>query len=649
MPKHKSLKWIFLIGTVIMTLCLVYVIYINFQMHKPFPDENRIVLSPDDMKHDLDQMKADVIGTYPSAEADGIDLESFFDVTYKQIKKPMTKAAFSVLLAEKVAQLKDGHSSVITVNDGPTLPIVFKIIDDHFYVLNGYKSLGTGCEVISIAGVSIKDIYEAYAKEFSTENVFWVQELFEERYVEVNRVLALGGKKTYENGVQIAYLENGNLKSTILYERDFISNHYNDAVRNSILYDLKKDPIGVISDNEAFKYAINEDLEYMYYKIMYCHYDQVYTQFTDEVVQKMIEEELTTIVIDLRGNWGGTTQVIDYFMTRLDAYYRDLIRTSGIENKRINMFVLTDHRTFSGGVSFALSMKDNYDATLIGQPTGGAISANGNVKRFELENSGINYAISSITYPQYDRSDENLKTLLPDIVSSYDINDYVYGTDKDMEIVENLLEIEKENALNPEREVIKLVKLYLEGDIDAAKEMINEQLPYDMVGIGPACTKFLNTIFQDGEAIRVEFDSDSKETFSIYDEEGHVFDGANFESDGKRTYVSIFMVAGLMEQKVSDFVGALKNENIESLKRVMSEIETTPTDEEARMVLNLYKEVYDVSTLSYAFEKAVGNAFDYKIMGSKDGVKVEETLQVSFDSWWITIIDYKGRTVWLYD
>lgn len=109
------------------------------------------------------------------------------------------------------------------------------------------------------------------------------------------------------------------------------------------------------------------------------------------------------------------------------------------------MFVLTDHRTFSGGVSFALSMKDNYDATLIGQPTGGAISANGNVKRFELENSGINYAISSITYPQYDRSDENLKRL-PWIVSSYDINDYVYGTDKDMEIVENLLEIEKENA-----------------------------------------------------------------------------------------------------------------------------------------------------------------------------------------------------------
>ena len=179
--------------------------------------------------------------------------------------------------------------------------------------------------------------------------------------------------------------------------------------------------------------------------------------------------------------------------------------------------------------------------------------------------------------------------------------------------------------------------------------MINEQLPYDMMAIGPETSELLNTVFEEGEAIRIEFDPDSTVSFSIYDEEGHVFDGAFFESDGQRKYVSIFMVAGLIEQKVSDFVGALKNEDLEALKSVMSEIETAPTDEEARMVLDLYKDVYDVTTLSYAFEKAVGNAFDYKIMGSKDGVKVEELVQVSFDSWWITIMDYKGRIEWLYD
>lgn len=647
MPKQKSLKWIFIIGTVLVALCLVYVIYINVQMHKPFPDENRIVLSPDDMKHDLDQMKADVIQTYPSAEGDGLDLESFFDKTYEQIKKPMTKAAFSVLLAEKVAELKDGHSSVITVNDGPTLPIVFKIIDDHFYVLSGYKSLGTGCEVISIAGVSIKDIYEAYSKEFSTENAFWLQELFEERYVEVNRVLALGGKKTHENGVQIAYLEDGNPKSTILYESDFISNHYNDAVRNSILYDLQQSPKGVISEDLVYKYVENQELGYMYYHILACNYDEVFTKFTDEVMKKMMDGNLTHLVVDLRGNWGGTTLVSDYLVTKLEAYNRHLSLNTNA--KPVEVYALMDHKTFSAGVDFALKMKNIFNATLIGQPTGGAISANGDIVGFELEKSGLTYYISSLAFPQYDRNDQALDALYPDITSDYSVSDYVDGNDKDLEIAEDLIQEKQANDPNPTREILKLINHYKQGEYDHAKDMINDQLPYDMVEIGPACTKFLNTIFQEGEAIRVEFDSDSVVSFSIYDDDGHVFDGAFFESDGKRKYVSIFMVAGLMEQKISDFVNALKNEDIEALKRVMSEIETTPTDEEARMVLELYKEGYDVSTLSYAFEKAVGNAFDYKIMGSKAGVKVEETLQVSFDSWWITIIDYKGRTVWLYE
>ena len=647
MPKHKSLKWIFLIGTVFVALFMVYVIYINIQMHKPFPYENRIVLTPDDMKHDLDQMKADVIQTYPSAEGDGLDLESFFDETYEQIKKPMTKAAFSVLLAEKVADLEDAHSSVITVNDGPTLPIVFKIIDDHFYVLSGYKSLGTGCEVISIAGVSIKDIYEAYAKEFSSENAFWVQELFEERYVEVNRVLSLGGKKTYENGVHIAYLEDGKPKSTILYESDFISNHYNDAVRNSILYDLNQGPKGVISEDSVYKYVENQELGYMYYHILACNYDEVFTKFTDEVMKKMMDGNITNLVVDLRGNWGGTTLVSDYLVTKLEAYNRHLSLNTNA--KPVEVYTLIDHKTFSAGVDFALKMKNTFNATLIGQPTGGAISANGDIVGFELEKSGLTYYISSLAFPQYDRNDPALDAVYPDITSEYTLSDYADGNDKDLEIAEALILQNQANAPNPTREILKLINHYKQGEYDLVKEMIYEQLPYDMVDIGPETTKLLNTVFAEGEAIRVEFDSDSNETFSIYDEEGHVFDGAIFESDGQRDYVSIFMVAGLIEQKVSDFVGALKNEDLEALKSVMSEIETAPTDEEARMVLDLYKDEYDVSTLSYAFEKAVGNAFDYKIMGSKDGVKVEELLQVSFDSWWITIIDYKGRTVWLYN
>ena len=657
MRKPLTVRWLFLVGTVSVTLFLAIFFYISSLSNpsdkadsiESLTSEKTEVLTPEEMKLDLAQLEADFIATYPKDESETFELETFFDDLYLEIDKPMTRASFSVLLAEKMAALGDAHTMVEVIYEGPTLPLVFKIIEDHFYTLNGYESISAGSEVVRIAGVPMRDIYDAYCRAFSSENAYWYQDLFEQQYIEVNRILELSGDKSYEKGIDVEVIVEGQLKTIKLEKADFISNHYTDAVRNAILYDLKKEPIGVISENEAFKYAINQDLDYMYYKIMVCHFDQVYTQFTDEVVQKMIEEDLTNIVIDLRGNWGGTTQVIDYFMSRLDAYNRELIRTSGLENKRIHMFVLTDHRTFSGGVSFALSMKENYDATLIGQPTGGAISAKGNVKRFELEKSGIVYAISSTTYPQYDRTVAASKTLTPDIISHYLVADYVNGADRDMEIVENLLKTERENALNPEKEIIKLVNLYLEGDINAAKDMIYEQLPYDMVAIGPESTKLLKTIFQEGEAIRVEFDSDSNETFSIYDEEGHAFDGAFFESDGQRDYVSIFMVAGLIDQKVSDFVGALKNEDLEALKSVMSEIETAPTDEEARMVLDLYKEVYDVTTLSYAFEKAVGNAFDYKIMGSKDGVKVEESLQVSFDSWWITIIDYKGRTVWLYN
>lgn len=402
----------------------------------PFNVENEIVLSEEEMKADILQLKNDFTRFHPDSKKED-QYNTFFIELNDMITEDKSVSEFSVILANKMAELNDSHTSVVPEKSGPTIPLILKFIDNEYFALNSVSDIKPGDKIISIGGIKIEDIYNYYSLQYSSENIFWKRECFEEIFIEANKIIELGGRKTFLGGLKIIYQSNEKTCSITLYKKDFIDRQYNDHERNEILYDRSDNVNFVLSKSSNYNYKVNSDIGYILFEIRSCMYTSEYTQVTDEVFSLLNENKFSNLVIDLRGNVGGTSEVVDYLRTRLEAYNRYLYRQNETTNNEVNVLVLVDHKTFSAAVDFACNMKSFYNGVIIGQPTGGTIPCNGDSEFLELNNSDIFYAISKKYYSEYDGVKSYLDAIYPDYLSSYDIFDYINGNDKDLIIAED--------------------------------------------------------------------------------------------------------------------------------------------------------------------------------------------------------------------
>ena len=56
----------------------------------------------------------------------------------------------------------------------------------------------------------------------------------------------------------------------------------------------------------------------MFFKLSLCVYDQGYTQFVRTMFQDIRDNGIENIIVDLRGNPGGNSAVVDEFLKYLD-------------------------------------------------------------------------------------------------------------------------------------------------------------------------------------------------------------------------------------------------------------------------------------------------------------------------------------------
>jgi hypothetical protein len=245
-------------------------------------------------------------------------------------------------------------------------------------------------------------------------------------------------------------------------------------------------------------------------------------------------------------------------------------------------------------------------------------------------------------------------------MKSNDADDDISSTMSQMSLLENkseALRFENESLKDTIKEfdqmigkttvgMFKLLSHYRSGNYDAVKAMTLSDFPYDVQGLGPDASKFVNLIFQEDENISVTFDEYSISSFSLNDEDGNEVSAAYFIKEDQIYYVSVIMVAGLLDQKINSFVEALTAEDHSKLFKAIIEDDLSPTEDEVAMIINRYKEDYDLETINVEFVRAIGNGFEYKLSGSKSNVNKEELIHVNFDDGWIYIKDYRGRFEW---
>lgn len=131
--------------------------------------------------------------------------------------------------------------------------------------------------------------------------------------------------------------------------------------------------------NYEFK-VIDENVLYFIYRKCMQHKDYTFSTFMEELKQEIKSKNITKYILDLRGNHGGDSEILNPF--------QDLVKEQNLKG-----VLLIDNGTFSSG-RFAVSrFKNEFNTPLIGEGTGGASKSYGFNKNLEVE--GKKFCVST--------------------------------------------------------------------------------------------------------------------------------------------------------------------------------------------------------------------------------------------------------------
>ncbi len=142
-----------------------------------------------------------------------------------------------------------------------------------------------------------------------------------------------------------------------------------------------------------------------------------FRDFVTAVSDLIDENGYIRIVIDLRYNGGGNSEVINPLIDVL-------------KEKDAEVFVLIDEGTFSSAVLNALTLKEELGAVFAGRPSGGSASHYG-----ELKSGTLPYSAMAFSYSTKFFDNGVSGPLMPDILIEKDIDDYRNGIDTDLRVL----------------------------------------------------------------------------------------------------------------------------------------------------------------------------------------------------------------------
>lgn len=147
------------------------------------------------------------------------------------------------------------------------------------------------------------------------------------------------------------------------------------------------------------------------------------SSFAKRVMDDIDRRAPKAVIIDLRGNAGGDSSVLDPLLAGLRA--RSFLADSG------RLFAFIGNTTFSSALLNAISLKRENRAILVGEPTGGKPNGYGEVLSFTLPNSGLSVSYSTKFFNSWPEGDP--ESLFPDIAAPASSTDYREGRDPAME------------------------------------------------------------------------------------------------------------------------------------------------------------------------------------------------------------------------
>ncbi|MBN1064723.1 S41 family peptidase [Clostridium botulinum] len=320
-------------------------------------------------------------------------------------------------LAKIIVSINDSHTNV-DIMGSLAYPLSFFQFGDDIYLVDGdseYKEYW-GKKLVSINGYSINELKEKLEPFISKDNEAISKNQFSV-LLKCVEVLKLSGIVKEDNAT---FTFEGSSNADVMIKPVTMEEYMNITTLSSDEEFKNRFPISKqnSNDNYWFKYIEEENTMYVKYNSCMEMKEYSFSNFTKDVFNVIDTKNATKLVVDLRDNGGGNSRVFETFL--------DEIKKRENINKEGNLYAIIGRRTFSSAVLNAMSLRNETNATLIGEPTGGKPNHFGEVKTIHLSNVNIDVNYSS---NYFKTSDEDTDSIYPDVEINLKAESFFNGQD----------------------------------------------------------------------------------------------------------------------------------------------------------------------------------------------------------------------------
>ncbi len=317
-----------------------------------------------------------------------------------------------------LACLADAHTTVRAYyEDTKFLPLLFSWEGQRLICSSGEYD---GYIVNKIGGVPVAQLYKRFQEQFSYELDAWARHAFALR---INRgdYLAFVGVNTGR-------------------EVEFSLERQDDGSLINKAFSLQENALDIpIGTDPFYSYSIDEASGVGIFALRQCIYDKTYKTALKDFFTSVRDEDVHSVIVDLRGNSGGNSLVANEFIRYLpvEGYQvgSSKVRLGPViwknqpgrqKNQQAenvfsgNVYVLTGTDSFSAAMDFATLLSDNGLCMVVGEIPGNMPSSYGDILYFQTPNALLAFTVSYKHFIRPDASKSNLP-LLPDVqVSAHD-------------------------------------------------------------------------------------------------------------------------------------------------------------------------------------------------------------------------------------
>jgi hypothetical protein len=334
----------------------------------------------------------------------------------------LTDSEIMIGMARLLALIGDGYTRPYLLEDGRLrqFPLALRWLGNDLVVMGAAEAYrdAIGGRVVQMGDMGIADVYARVQPLVSIDNG---QQLLgsSPRWLVSGEALAAVG--VLEDAAQAQVVVE--MVDGAMVTLDIVLPAEDEAAGLVTVYDVLggETPLRRQNPNANYWYTYLESEETVYFHYFRCADDpeQVFADFNAEMFAFIDANPMQKIVIDLRFNSGGNSNVLRPFIEAIKA--RPHLNTEQVFS------ILIGRDTFSSALMNAIQLDEETNGRLIGEATGGKPNHYGETRTFALPNSQIMIQYSTRFFRQLWDSDPD--ALYPDWQIEMTWDDLLNGRD----------------------------------------------------------------------------------------------------------------------------------------------------------------------------------------------------------------------------